>query len=146
MQQNQRLNDVLIVICRSLLQFAAEAWPWTRETSNGALTDVDGLIAAQKTRIEKLSDLLDGRRWTIDFGAYPDFTDLYYLSLEFVLPHLVANQQAVVKEIEAALPQCAGDAEGAALLEEILHGERAALSKLEELTRPQPHAPAQSAA
>ena len=107
---------------------------------------VEALFADQKVRVGQLAELLDGRGWTIDFGVFPDFTDLHYLSLDFVLPHLVENQRGVIREIEAALPKCAGDAEGTALLTEILPAERTVLTKLEELSRSKPTAPAQSAA
>jgi hypothetical protein len=89
---------------------------------------------------------LDGRGWTIDFGVFPDFTDLHYLSLDYVLPHLVANERSVVRQIEAALSQCTGDAKGTALLTEILEGEHVVLAKLDELARSKPPTPAQSAA
>jgi len=146
MQQNELLNQVLIVMGRSLLQYSAQAWPWTGDGPAGPQSTVNGLIAEQSGRIGQLADLLDSRRWTVDFGVFPDYTDLHYLSLEYVLPHLVQNQRSVIREIEAVIPQCASDAEGLALLAEILQGERAALAKLEELSRPHPATPAQSAA
>jgi len=146
MQQNEILNQVLIVMARSLLQYSAQAWPWTGNGSAGPRSTVDALVAEQSRRIGQLAELLDSRRWTVDFGVFPDFTDLHYLSLEYFLPHLIQNQRAVVREIESAVPQVAGDAEGSALLSEILQGERAALARLEELSRPQPATPAQSAA
>jgi hypothetical protein len=146
MQQNELLNQVLIVMGRSLLQYSAQAWPWTSNGSSGPLAAVDGLIAEQSQRIGQLADLLDARRWTVDFGVFPDYTDLHYLSLQYVLPHLVENQRSVVREIEAVLPQCVSDTEGCELLNEILQGERATLASLEELSRPHPATPAQSAA
>lgn len=146
MQQNEVLNQVLVVMGRSLLQYSADAWPWTGSHSSASRTAVEALMAEQKTRVGQLADLLDNRGWTIDFGVFPDFTDLHFLSLDFVLPHLVENERRVVNEIEAALPQCSSDPEGAALLSEFLPGERAVLSKLEELCRPKPTASAQSAA
>ena len=66
---------------------------------------------------------MDDRRWTIDFGAFPDFTDQHFLSLTYVLPHLVENQQKIVREIELALPALAGDSEATALVAETLVGE-----------------------
>jgi hypothetical protein len=146
MQQNDVLNQVLVVMGRSLLQFSADAWPWTGSSAGSSRAAVEALIADQKGRVAHLVDLLDGRGWTIDFGVYPDFTDLYYLSLDFVLPHLIENEHGIVSEIEAALPKCAGDPQGAALLTEFLPAERAVLAKLEELSRSKPPAPVQSAA
>jgi hypothetical protein len=146
MQHNDVLNGVLILLRRSLLQYAAEAWPWTGSHSAALRAEIDQLIAAQSERVRKLAELLDGRRWTIDFGAFPDFTDLHFLSLIFVLPHVVENEQKIVREIELALPACAGDSEATALLAETLVGESQALSKLQQLAGPQPSPVAHSAA
>jgi len=146
MQQNEVLNRVLVVMGRSLLQYSADAWPWTGSGSTVPRATVESLTAEQSGRVRKLAELLDRRGWTIDFGVFPDFTGLHFLSLDFVLPRLVENQRAVVKEIEMAIPKCTGDPDGAALLLEILAGERSVLAKLEELSRSKPTAPAQSAA
>lgn len=146
MQQNELLNQVLVVMGRSLLQYSSDAWPWTGSGSTAPRAAVEALTAEQNSRVQRLAELLDGRGWTIDFGVFPDFTGLHYLSLAFVLPHLVESERAVVREIESALPRCAGDPAGSALLNEILPGERATLARLEELSRSKPTAAAQSAA
>jgi hypothetical protein len=146
MQHNDVLNGVLILLRRSLLQYAGEAWPWTSSGSAEPRPEVDRLIAAQSDRVGKLADLLDGRRWTIDFGAFRDFSDLHYLSLTFVLPHLVDNERTIVREIELALPACADDSEATALVAETLVGESQALTELERLGALKPSTTAQSAA
>jgi hypothetical protein len=146
MQQNEVLNQVLVVMGRSLLQYSADAWPWIGSGSSAARAAVELLTAEQSGRVRQLAELLNGRGWTIDFGVFPDFTGLHFLSLDFVLPRLVENERAVGREIETAIPKCAGDAEGAALLQEILPAERAVLARLEELSRSKPTAPAQTAA
>lgn len=145
MQQNDLLNQVLIVMGRSLLQYAPQAWPWIGSGSNGKQSAIDGLIADQRNRIQDLAEFLDARRWTIDFGAFPDFTNLHFLALDFVLPHLAENEQSVVNEIETAVARCGNDAAAAALLTGILAGERAVLAKLKDLSRPTPQ-PTHSAA
>jgi hypothetical protein len=146
MQHNDVLNGVLILLRRSLLQYAGEAWPWTGSGSDEPRSEIDQLIAAQSERVRKLAELLDGRRWTIDFGAFPDFTELHYLSLSFVLPHVVENERTIVRELELALPGCAGDSEATALVAETLVGESQALNRLQQLAGPKPSATAQSAA
>jgi hypothetical protein len=133
MQHNDVLNGVLVLLRRSLLQYAAEASPWMGTGASEVHLQVDRLIAAQSERVRKLVDLLDERRWTTDFGAFRDFTDLHYLSLAFLLPHLVENQTTIVREIERALPQCAGDSAAIALVAETLVGESQALSELQQL-------------
>ncbi|HEV8002717.1 MAG TPA: hypothetical protein VGP63_22720 [Planctomycetaceae bacterium] len=146
MKHNDVLNGVLILLRRSLLQYAGEAWPWIGSGSAEPREEVDKLIAAQGERVRKLADLLDARRWTIDFGAFRDFTDLHYLSLRFVLPHLVDNERTIVREIELALPACAGDSEATALVAETLVAESQALTQLEHLAGPKLSPTAQSAA
>jgi hypothetical protein len=89
---------------------------------------------------------LDSRRWTIDFGAFPDFTDLHYLSLTFVLPHIVENERKIVRELELALPACAGDSQATALVAAILVEESQTLAELKRLAGPTPSATTQSAA
>ena len=146
MQHNDVLNGVLVLLRRSLLQYAAEAWPWTGSRDGEPLAEVDRLIAAQAGRIGKLAELLDSRRWTIDFGAFPDFTGLHYLSLTFLLPHLVENEQTIVRELELALSACSGDSAATALVAAILAEESQALAELRRLAAPKSSATTQSAA
>lgn len=139
MQQNENLNRVVIAMCRSLLQYTMEAWPWTPGNSH-LREPLDEMIDEQRGRIERLCNLLDARGWTIEFGVFPDFTDLHFLALDFLLPDVVVNQRAVVAEIDAIRARTADDPEGAALLTEVAAGERGMLSKLEGLSprRPEP--------
>jgi len=146
MQHNDVLNGVLILLRRSLLQYAAEAWPWTGSGSGEPQAAIDRLIAAQAERVRKLAELLDSRRWTIDFGAFPDFTDLHYLSLKFVLPHIAENERQIVRELELALSACAGDSQATALVGAILSEESQTLVELARLAGPKPSATTQSAA
>lgn len=146
MQHNDVLNGVLILLRRSLLQYSAEAWPWTGSGSGEPRAEIERLIAAQGERVQKLAELLDSRRWTIDFGAYRDFTGLHYLSLAFLLPHLVENEQTIVRELELALAACTGDSAATALVGEILVGESQTLAELKRFVAAKPTAPTQSAA
>jgi len=146
MQHNDVLNGVLVLLRRSLLQYAAEAWPWTGSHSAALRAEIDQLIAAQSDRVGKLAELLDGRRWTIDFGAFPDFTGLHYLSLTFLLPYLVENEQTIVRELELALSACSGDSGATALVAAILAEESQALTELRRLAVPKSSATTQSAA
>jgi hypothetical protein len=120
MQHNDVLNGVLILLRRSLLQYAAEAWPWTGSGSGEPQAAIDRLIAAQAERV--------------------------YLSLTFVLPHLVENERRIVREIDLALPACAGDPEATALVAAILAEESQTLAELKRLAGPTPSATTQSAA
>src|SRR5579863_9768791 len=136
MQQNEVLNWVLIVIGRSLLQYTPQAWPWTRNGATQLHKTLEQLISEQSDRVRQLAELLDSRRFTVEFGVFPDFTDLHFLSLEYLLPHLRDNERWVVEQVESAVQRAAGDPDGSALLARVLEGERATLAKLEEVTAP----------
>lgn len=127
-----KLNDLLVDLGRSLLQYADESWPW----SPGAAQEreVRELAAQQREHVLSLAELLDARNWTVDFGGYPtDYTDLHFLSLGFFLPRLAEAQSAVVAELDEAVHRCADDAEAVELLRQILAGERAIAQKLTAL-------------
>ncbi|MBI1345013.1 hypothetical protein GC163_01850 [bacterium] len=131
-----KLNDLLVDLCHSLLQYVAETSPWAKQPET-AFT-IEKLAVQQQRHISRLVDLLQMRHWTIDFGTYPsDFTDLQYLSVEFFLPRLVAAQSTLVAELDEAVHTCVDDAVAVALLRDILAGEQDILTQLQQL-HPQP--------
>ncbi len=146
MQQNEVLNQSLDHAWPQLAAVLGAAWPWTGSSSTVSRAAIEALIGEQADHIRQLAELLDSRGWTIDFGVFPDFTDLHYLSLQYVLPHLVENERAVIGQIEAAVPRCAGDEEAVKLLSEIGVGERSILTRLDDFSRSAPAAASQSAA
>ncbi len=132
-QKNAELGELLVDLARCLLQYVGECWPWTGEDESDKRT-IDELVARQKQSIGRLVELLNRRRRLIDFGAYPtDFTDLHFLALHHLLGRLVGNQQACVDMLAQAAGQCAGDEEAAALIDEVLSGERKNLDRLRDL-------------
>lgn len=127
-----KLNDLVVDLGRSLLQYADESWPWAKASSQER--EVRALAARQREHVSLLADLLADRSWNIDFGGYPtDYTDLHFLSLDFFLPRLSAAQAAVVAELDEAVHSCADDAEAVELLREVLTGEREIAQDLSRL-------------
>ena len=133
--RNDELNQVLVNILRSLLQYVAESWPWTEDgASPQARQKVDQLVARQRAHVERIRDLLYDRHWPIDFGMYPaEYTDLHYLALDYLLRQLAANQQALVESIERTLGECEGDDQAAAVVREIVQDERDIARELQAL-------------
>ncbi|MGQ0633520.1 MAG: ferritin-like domain-containing protein [Planctomycetaceae bacterium] len=132
-RHNAALNDLLVRLYRSLLQYAVECWPWTDETQADEHRAVEELAARQRVQVGRLAELLDERQWAIDFGNYPDWSELHYVSLDYLLQKLIDEQKAVVEQVKAAQAAVAGDAEGVAFVVEILVGEERHLAKLKEL-------------
>jgi hypothetical protein len=127
-----KLNDLLVDLGRSLLQYADESWPWSRSTD--AEREVRALAAQQREHVARLAELLAERGWPIDFGGYPtDYTDLHFLSLDFFLPRLAEAQASVVAELDEAVHTCIDDPAAVALLRDVLAGEREIAERLKAI-------------
>ena len=75
MQQNDVLNQVLVVMGRSLLQYSAESLAVDRQRlERRCASAIEALIAEQGMSASgRLAELLDSRGWTIEFGVFPGF-------------------------------------------------------------------------
>jgi hypothetical protein len=134
MQENAKLNDLLITLGRSLLQYVGEAWPWSSSVDADERQKIDEIVARQKVQIARLADFLADRNWMIDFGSYPtEYTDLHYVALDYLLRELIANQQAIVGQTVQTLLLCDEDPEAAVLLNELRSDQQAALQQLQSL-------------
>lgn len=127
-----RLNALLIDLGRSLLQYAGEAWPWTAFNAAAELkTLVSRLCSLQCVSVRSLAELLDQEGHAIDFGVYPDeYTSLHYVSLEYFLERLMADERDLVGECRAAASSLPAGSPAADLLGEITRREEAILSEL----------------
>ncbi|MBX3441298.1 MAG: hypothetical protein KF774_02740 [Planctomyces sp.] len=127
------LNDVLVSLHRSLLQYVAEAWPWADAHSVATRDAVLAQSVLQHHTVEQLASLLRDRGYPIQFGTYPDFSHLNYVSLDFLLTRLIADQQRVVADCEAAARELADDPEDGAVLNTVAVAERERLAALRAL-------------
>ncbi len=133
-QQNERLNEVLVRILRGLLQYTGECWPWSSAANGDEHVAVMRLVDEQQEQIRELSELLNERGALIDFGTYPtEYTDLNYVSLDYMLDELIREQQALIADLKQAITDCASDPEGQELLTEIEPQAQQHLDTLKEL-------------
>ncbi len=129
---NADLNQLLIDLGRSLLQYVGESWPWTSATSH-AQDELQALVRRQQAGIARLASLLNERGWTIDFGTYPtEYTDLQYCALSYLLGQLIEGAVSLRGEVDGLLARSSGDPEAAAILERIAADQ---LHIVEELRR-----------
>jgi hypothetical protein len=133
-QHNARLNEFLIAIGRSLLQYADECWPWASAGEAEAQSALHRLAELQRREVGAIAELLDERDWTIDFGTYPtEYTDLHFISLDYFLGHIIAGEQALVVDLDEAVHSCADDIAAVKVLDEVLETERRILDRLQTL-------------
>jgi len=130
---NSALNDLLILVYRSLLQYTMECWPWSDVGEAGEQQAIDALAGEQKDLVERLARLLDHRGVAVDLGTYPDWSELHYVSLDSLLARLIDDEEAMLAAIERLRPALQNDAEGNALADELVAAERRHLSKLREI-------------
>jgi hypothetical protein len=140
-QHNARLNSFVISIGRSLLQYADECWPWSGMTQAQAESAFHRIAAVQRQEVAALVELLAQREWNVDFGTYPtEYTDLHFVSLDFLSSRIIAGEQAIVADLEDAVHSCGEDAEAAHVLSEVLTTEKKIVERLKavEASLPQP--------
>ncbi len=134
-QHNAKVNQLLIDIGRSLLQYVGHCSSWSSRSDLALQAEFPTIVATQQQHVAELSELLMSRRWTIDFGGFPArFTDLHFLSLKYLLKQIVINQKAVLAELDEASHTCVDDPEAAMLIEEILASERQITDRLKTLS------------
>lgn len=136
-RMNDELNQLVVSLGRSLLQYVGECWPWTRNSAEAERAALHTLIQRQQQCCAALIEMLSSRNASIDMGAYPtDYTDLHYVSLDFLLSQLIANERVLIGELEQALADSIAvrDNEAHELVEQLLGLERENLAALEDLS------------
>lgn len=128
------LNQLLIDVGRSLLQYVGECWPWTSRDDEPLREAIIELVVVQNEQARRLTDLLLDRDWDIDFGTYPtEYTDLHYVALDYLLSQLLANQTELCDQAESVLNSVGEDPEVRQLLGRI-HSELQTITRrLEQL-------------
>ncbi len=132
------LNNVLIAMARSFLQYVSESWPWVPGGAAAATVEeqVRMIAAQQRQGVGDLVELLTEREHFIDFGSYPtEYTDLQFLSLEALMESLINSQQYVCRLLADAVVslRTAGDDDAADLVQTIELRQQDAAGALLEL-------------
>ncbi|GAB4144920.1 MAG: hypothetical protein Tsb009_16850 [Planctomycetaceae bacterium] len=133
---NGLINRLAIDLGHSLLQYLGEAWPWSDANHREEHSKIDELVARQSELVDRLLNLLQDRDWAIESGTYPtEFTDLQYLSLEFLLDRTIENAELHVELLEDCRSYFAAspDEQAAALVEDVLSEQKKIVAELKEL-------------
>lgn len=137
------LNNVLIQMARSFLQYVAESWPWVSTETASVESQVRVLAARQRQDVSELAAFLAGREHFIDFGSFPtEYTDQQFLSLQALIGRMKASHQLVCSRIANTVTSLhtAGDVEASQLMVTLESHERDILKALgdieQELSKP----------
>lgn len=128
------LNDLLVSIHRGLLQYAAEAWPWTDAHAGDVREQI--ILAAEKQResVRDLAVYLDRHGHAVAWGQFPvAFTSLHFVSLEFLKDRIVSGQQKIIDKCRRVAEAVAEDARAAKLVDSLIQVETARLRSLQSV-------------
>jgi hypothetical protein len=135
---NALLNDLLVELHRSLVQYAAESWLWSTEQAGELRGAVLSLAERQRQDAGMLVHFLMAREQIVDFGVYPaEFTRLHYVSLEYLYQRILESQRTLTEIFAAGAAQLhSTDPQAAELIMEIERSEREGLEKLTSVEVP----------
>lgn len=133
-QTVELLNQLLVIEYRSLPMYLMDATPWTHPGDEKATESLRSIVATQRSLAHRLAAAITARSGTVATGEYPmSFTDLNFLSLDYLLKELVRYNKLQVAAIEViACKLVEADARELAL--EVLGAEKAHLEILQELS------------
>jgi len=137
-QSAAALQDVIRRESRSLLQYVSESYPWARYAEIPALTELGAMIEEEGQSTAALARYLQKGRYRLPYlPAYPDFTGINFVSLEYLLPLLVTQQKKLIAGLEADLEKIKST-EVRSRVQKHLEMKRRHLLKLEGLASPKP--------
>ncbi len=130
------LNNTLIQMSCSFLQYVSESWPWVRLEATSIEEQVRVLAARQRQDVGEIVSLLSTREHYIDFGSFPtEYTDQQFLGLNVLIGRLKLSQKLICDRISSSAIslQTAGDAEGSEVLRIVGQHEAEILKALGEI-------------
>ena len=131
------LQNLLRQESRSLLQYAAESYPWSKAEGQGACDALRALAQAETAAVAKLGRWLAKQRVPLTFpGAYPlHFTTINFIAVQAMLPRLIADQQQRIVAVEKTAA-AVSEEDGRALVQALLELKKSHLQQLSALQAP----------
>ena len=128
------LSRLISMGSSSLLQYVSESFPWSADPAHIAFDSVLNLAKEEREAVSLITRHLQKRRFRLPkFGSYPShFTNINFVSLDYLLPKLIAEQEKEIAEIVSGLlPE--EDDEVRRLAQRFLEMKRRHLPTLQEL-------------
>ncbi len=131
------LQGLLRTESRSLLQYAAEAYPWSKAGEQGACDAIRAMARAEADAVAKLGRWLAKQRVPLTFpGAFPiSFTTSNFIAARAFVPRLIVDAQQHIAAVEKTCAALTPD-DGRALAQSFLELKKSHLLKLSALQTP----------
>jgi hypothetical protein len=124
---------------RSLLQYISESSPYTTDKTHDALTHILAMAQEERDAVGKLIRYLQKKHVRrIVLGSYPShYTMMNFITIDCLLPRLIAAEEVQVAEIERCLASAA-DEEIRTMIQAHLDMKRRHLQTLKDLSQHSP--------
>ena len=128
------VESVLQRLCRSMLQYLAEAFPWTNAADKDTLDQIRKLIEEEKEAAVALGQWYVRRTRSAPYtGFFPNFfSNINFVSLDHCLPMLAEHERRLVDELEGDLRELT-DGESKAEVQKVLEMKKRHLKTVEAL-------------
>jgi hypothetical protein len=135
------LHRLVAMGSRSLLQYVCQAFPWSADRSGQAVAKIQEIAAEERDATARLTRHLQKKRVrlppTMSFPSH--FTTINFVSIDYLLPKLIAEHESEVAELEGRLA-VAQDEEVRDLAQHYLDRKRRDLQTLKDLKAKAPAA------
>ncbi|HLQ45180.1 MAG TPA: hypothetical protein VK137_10655 [Planctomycetaceae bacterium] len=128
------LNRVLRDLSSCFVQYVGDCWPWTSIGSDGDKLQavVRQCVARQRQSIERIAEHLASRQSRVEYGRFStDFTNMHYVSLQFLVKQLVAAQTRLAESLDRTITLLPNGDEAREILEDVRHNEHENLTALQ---------------
>ncbi len=127
------IYDILAREASSLLSYLSGAWPWSSSKERDSARQLQSLVDDEMQAQRRLGETLRKHRMIPPSARFPmSFTTLHFLALDYLLPKVLNEQQALLVQLEKDQTQL--DEAGKEALEPFLAMKQQHLEQLTNLT------------
>jgi hypothetical protein len=135
------LHRLVAMGSRSLLQYVCQAVPWSADSRAQAIAKIQDIAAEERDATARLTRHLQKKRLRLPphFSFPSHFTTINFVSIDYLLPRLIAEHESEVAELEGRLAKVECE-EVRDLAQHYLDRKRRDLQSLKDLTAKSPAA------
>lgn len=138
---SRRLNRLLAIHCRSLPMYMLDAGSWQSDApkEHELLRTINNIVVGHRAISERIAAVIMDVGGVVSPGPFPmEFTDMNFLSLDFMVRETQKLQHRDITEIEEIARAVSNVPEAKAIAQEALGEAKAHLEQLQALTAKQP--------
>ena len=131
---NQILNRLSVIHNRSLPMYLRYAVPWVRDANDDAGATLRDIAEDQQEYVDRIGELILESNGKVEMGEFPMlYTGYHDLSIDFLLPIIIREQEAAVPQIQACADALRLHPIARGIAEEALGAAKSHLDTLREL-------------